>query len=311
MLSRGANSHSMKNLLFKWAARVFTPDVAANMAREGTMDANAPESADEEFMIVEDNGSDVTVFCWAGMAVLFAGMPAFEFRKLLKSQDDRYNLVFFRDLRRIGYMEKPDGSDGGIDFFQQKCQEVMDRLGSRHNVCIGASAGATTAIFFAARMKMQHVIAFGPIFDADLYTHWKQQLRHYFNFKCLFTEPQAWFEVIMMMLGGHVVKRKMRKRFGEEAISDVLAAYRNAQPRPKATVFHGKYCLPDRVQAHLLDPYPEVEYLPVETGRHNVAAILKRQGILADSIVDAIHRGIEERGLPSTESPQKAAAAGK
>lgn len=298
----------MKNMLFKWAARLFVPDVAANMAREGTMDTSAPDAADEQFMVVEDNGSDVTVFCWAGMAVLFAGMPAFEFRKLLVGQGDRFNLVFFRDLRRIGYMEKPDGSDGGVEFFQDKCQEIMDRLDSRYNICVGASAGASTAIFFGSRLKMDHVIAFGPIFDADLYTDGKQQLRHYLNLKLLFTEPQAWFEVIMMMLGAYAVKNKMRKRFGPEAINDVVAAYQNAQPRPKATVFHGKYCEPDRVQAHLLDPYPEVEFMPVETGRHNVAAVLKKQGKLADSIVDAIHRGLEERGFEPTTSPEEEAA---
>jgi len=302
----------MKNILFKWAARIFTPDVAKHMAREGTIDANAPASADEQFVVVEDNGSDVTVFCWAGMAVLFAGMPAFEFRKLLMNQGDRFNLVFFRDLRRIGYMEKPDGSDGGIDFFHDQCVEIMERLGSRYHICVGASAGASTAIYFGSRLKMDHIIAFGPIFDADRYTHWKQQLQHYSNLKLLFTEPQAWFEVIMMMLGGYVVKKKMRRRFGPEAIGDVVAAYRDAHPRPKATVFHGKHCLPDRVQAHLLDPFPEVEFLPVDTGRHNVAAILKREGKLADTIVDAIHRGLDERGFHSAaESPREAATAGR
>ena len=303
----------MKNFLFKWTARIFAPDVAANMDREGTMSTDAPSVADEQFMVVEDNGSDVTVFCWAGMAVLFAGMPAFEFRKLLVGQGDRFNLVFFRDLRRIGYMEKPDGSDGGVEFFQEKCQEVMAQLGSRYNICVGASAGASTAVFFASRLKMDHVIAFGPIFDADLYTDWKQQLRHYLNLKLLVTEPQAWFEVIMMMLGGYAVKTKMRRRFGPDAINDVVGAYRNAVPRPKATVFHGKYCAPDRVQAHLLDPFPEVEFVPVESGRHNVAAILKKQGKLAETIVDAIHRGLEERGIEATESPREeaAVAAGK
>ena len=294
----------MKNMLFRWVARIFVPDVAANMAREGTMNTDAPDSADEQFMVVEDNGSDVTVFCWAGMAVLFAGMPAFEFRKLLVDQGDRFNLVFFRDLRRIGYMEKPDGSDGGVEFFQEQCQEVMERLGSRYHICVGASAGASTAVFFGSRLKMDHIIAFSPIFEADIYTSWKQQFQHYFNLKLLFTEPQAWFEVIMMMLGGFAVKWKMRHRFGPDAINDVVGAYRKATPRPKATVFHGEHCLPDRVQAHLLDPFPEVEFVPVKTGRHNVAAVLKREKKLASAIVDAIHRGLDERGVEVQQRPK-------
>lgn len=287
----------IKNFVFKWVARIFVPEVAANMSREGTMSADTPVGPDEQFMIVEDNGSDVTVFCWAGMAVLFAGMPAFEFRKLLVDQGDHFNLVFFRDLRRIGYMEKPDGSDGGVEFFQEKCEEVMAQLGSRYNICVGASAGASTAVFFGARLKMNHIIAFSPIFEADLYTHWRQQLRHYTNLKLLMSEPQAWFEVLMMIFGGYAVKWKMRRRFGPDAINDVVAAYRTASPRPKLTVFHGDHCIPDREQAHLLDKFPEVEFAPVQTGRHNVAAVLKKQGKLADSIIQTIHRGLDERGV--------------
>lgn len=63
----------------------------------------------EKSFSVENNGADITIFCFASGAVLYAGLPTFEFRKILQDTGCKLNLVFLRDIRRMGYHVAPDG----------------------------------------------------------------------------------------------------------------------------------------------------------------------------------------------------------
>ena len=109
------------NYLVKLVTRTFMPELSRNMESEGTFDFTDPQSTQgavdlSRFIQVEDNGSDVTIISFAGMAVLFAGMPQFEFRNMLKEDRNNYNLIFLRDPYGTGYFRQHNGGGNGADF---------------------------------------------------------------------------------------------------------------------------------------------------------------------------------------------------
>jgi hypothetical protein len=293
------------NSLYKWLARTFVSDVAKNMEREGTFDLNADEQLKGEdlpHVLVEDRGSDVTIFSFAGMAVLFAGLPVFEFRKLLKQNGADYNLVFFRDIRRSAYVMKPDGTAGGPDFFRQEVERIKAELGSKYNVSIGASAGGAMAFHMARICDFDQIITFSPVLCRDVYTPWRRQLRHYFDIPKLIREPQAYMEVVLMTLGALAITRKVDKNIKNHPWRNVINDYREteAEKRPRATIYYGETNSPDGLTASMFSDIPEVKTVPVPTGRHNCAAVLKARGEMGDAIMNEIREGLERRATPQS-----------
>lgn len=286
-----------RNVVFKWVTRLFLPDLARSMAQERALRLNEPEGAGgsfPEYVQVEDRGADVTLFCFSGMAVLFAGLPAFEFRKVLAQQPLDCNLVFFRDVRRRAYMVAPDGTADEGDFYEAKVREVMSRLGTRYNVALGASGGGAAAFWFATRCGMNQIIAFSPAFPANVWTSWRAQLRAYFDLKKLVMHPTDYAEVALIAVSSRWLIRQIRKDTGGKGW-DVMATYRNCpSPRPRATVFFGEHCYSDAWQARLLSDLPEVKLAPVPTGRHNCPAHLKMQGRLGEVILNEVLEGMAE-----------------
>jgi hypothetical protein len=303
----------VKNAVYKMLARAFMPDVAKSMEREGTFDlADNDGGVDDSLphVVIEDRGSDVTIFSFAGMAVLFAGLPVFEFRKLLKHNGSDFNLVFFRDVRRFAYMLTPDGELGGAEFYKSEVQRIMKELGSTYNVSIGASVGGAAAFQLAMDCGMDQVITFGPVLSSNSYTGIRQQVSHLGDLPKLVREPQAYAEVALMTLGAAVILRKVEKRLGKGSWVEVSDNYIDyGAGRPRATIFHGARCRPDRRTASHLAHLDEVKVVPVETGRHNCAAILKARGEMGDIILREIEDGMAGRAHKSTDDqpqPQQA-----
>ena len=301
------------NKLYKLLASTFVPDVAKNMEKEGTfnfgddveVDANA-----NPHVIVEDRGSDVTIYSFAGMAVLFAGLPVFEFRKLLHERGDDYNLVFFRDVNRSAYLTKPDGTAGGPEFFMEEIDRISKQLGSRYNVALGASAGGAMAFYMALKCDMDQIVTFSPVLTRDVYTDWSYVVRNLGNIPKLIREPQAYAEVSLMTLAALAIKRKIHSKFDNRMWRDVNNMYIEMEsPRPLATIYHGERCLPDCVTAQRLAHLEEVKVVPVNTGRHNCAAIIKREGKMGAAVLDEVKRGIEIRGMRPAITEEEAPAA--
>ncbi len=304
------------NKLYKWLASTFVPDVAKNMEKEGTFNLGEEIKIDLDenpHVLVEDRGSDITIFSFAGMAVLFAGLPAFEFRKLLQERGDDYNLVFFRDVTRTAYITKPDGTAGGPEFYEAEVNRIIKELGSGYNVAMGASAGGAMAFYMGMNCNMDQIVTFSPVLSRDVYTDPSHVFRNIFNIRALFREPQAYFEVVLMTLGALAIKRKIDSKFKDRMFRDVHKFYLAMESnRPLATIYHGERCGPDCITANRLAHLDEVKTVPVDTGRHNCAAIIKREGRMGAAVLDEVRRGIEIRGYqPRTvEEPPAAQASG-
>jgi len=287
------------NKLYKWLARTFVSDVAKNMEREGAafdLDAGANQAEELPYVLVEDRGADVTIFSFAGMAVLFAGLPAFEFRKLLKHNGTDYNLVFFRDVRRSAYVQRPDGQPGGPAFFQNEVNRIKAQLGSTYNVAIGASAGGAMAFHMARVCNLDLIVSFSPVLCREVYTPWKRQIRHYFDLPKLVSDPQGYMEVVLMTLGALALTRKVERDVKNHPWQNVLQEYlEHKGPRPRAVIFHGATNSPDSLTARQLEHLPEVKVRPVPTGRHNCAAVLKARGEMGPAILDEINEGLALR----------------
>lgn len=299
-----------KGTIFRWAARVFSPKMARQMEREGSFDLywdNSRVFTDSDFVRIENRGSDVTIFCFSGLAVLYMGLPSFEFRSILRRRRKDYNLVFFRDLFRMAYHVAPDRSTGGLAYYETKIREIMAELGSKHYVALGSSGGATAALYFATRCGMDQVIGFSPALTQESYISWRSQLRAYFDIKNLIVRPKAYLEVAMIACAAWFVFHRFGKALGKENYWDVVKTYRTAAKRPRATLFYGKYCRPDAQQASLLADLPEVTMIQLETGHHNSPAHLQRRGELGSAIVDTIEnaRGADAHQTAATPSVQE------
>ena len=299
------------NFFIKLLSRIFMPSLARSMEQEGTFDFTDPgiSSGDfdrSQFIQVEDNGSDVTIVSFAGMAVLYAGMPQFEFRQMLKENDNNYNLVFVRDPRRAGYFEHPTGGPGGIDFYMPLVNETLEQLGSTYNVAIGASAGGAGAFYVSSFARIHQIVAFAPGFPPRVYIEPGRQLRTYFNLKKLLTEPAAYAEVVLVTLGANLVWRKICRVHGEENVPDITQCYLDVTPQPpRATIIFGARCAPDAAQAAYHKDIPSITLMPLDSGRHNCAADLKKKGMLGKTILGEIEAGLAAwRANPTPDTPE-------
>lgn len=296
------------NAFLRFAARLFMPGIAREMAREGQMDFRK-QGADREYDLgnyirVEDNGSDTTIIAFAGMAVLFAGMPQFEFRSILKKAGQGCNLIFVRDTRRAGYCEAPDGTPTGLQFYERIIREALDQLGSKYNIALGASAGGAGAFYVSSRLPIHQIITFSPGFPPEVYFAPATQLHTYFGLWRLIREPMAYFEVLLVTLAGLYIYRRAKQLRGEEGIPDIMGDYLRMKPEPpRATIFYGERCRPDSNQARMFQHVPQIHLRPVPTGRHNCAGVLKHLGTLESSIAEEI-----EAGLSAWQAGQKDAA---
>jgi pimeloyl-ACP methyl ester carboxylesterase len=241
---------------------------------------------------VDDRGSDVTIFTFAGLAVLYAGLPSFEFRRLLESAGDDYNLVFFRDIRRMCYHLRPGGEKDGLAFYEAQVRRVIESLGSTVNVGVGVSVGGSAALYFGARCGFDQVVAFSPGFPLSVYCSPLRQLQTYLNLPRLVRWPKAYAELILVTLGTAWSARRLQKTIGPAEIWPVLDEYRNCPKRPQAAVYYGRGCGPDARQAKLFTEFPEVECIGLPTPYHNCAGFLKRRGELGSTILGHVRTAV-------------------
>lgn len=275
--------------------RIFMPGLAQQMQQEGTFELKDDrEIVEDDYMLVEDRGADVTIFAFSGIDVLFAGMGRFEFRKLLANIGQDYNLVFLRDLHRFAYHVAPDGSPNGVAFHTAVINDVKARLGASTNIALGSSSGGQAAFYFATVCGMDGVLAFGPAFPHTVYTKARYQLQAWLDLVHLVREPVGYFEVILVCIGAWYQERMGTKRLrGHGTVWNVMKTYAEASPRPRATVFYGRFSPPDARQAKMIARFREVKLIALDTGRHNSPAYLKNRGLLADYVSRELRELVE------------------
>jgi len=281
----------------KLIVRTFFPGIAQSLEEEGQLDLHDGPAGTERIDIskhidVEDNGSDTTLICFAGMAVLYAAMPKFEFRKTLADTGGSYNYVWVRDIYRAYYDLAPDGSPNGLAFYAQGIGEVLDRLGSKNNIAIGASGGGAAAFAFSGVLPIGQVIVFNPAFPMAAYSSRGNVLRVVLDLGKLLCQPKAYTEVLFVTLGVVFLNRRCRRLVGAEHMMQPLECYLRKQSPPRATVFYSTNCLPDARQVEQFRDIPSVVAKPIVSARHNCMAELKQRGELGKLIHEEIAAGI-------------------
>ncbi|MCC6489181.1 MAG: hypothetical protein IT364_16900 [Candidatus Hydrogenedentes bacterium] len=301
----------LKEKVFRMLTRIFLPSLAKNMEEEGTFKVFEGENAisnEDDYFRIEDRGADVTVVIFSGLDVLYAGEPRFEMRRQLAGLGHSTNLVFVRDLRRLGYHVSPGGQPDGLDYYTRKLCEIMERLGAKHHVALGASLGGSAAFYFGKRCGMDHVIAFSPAFPFTVWMGWSPLLRALVDVKKLLNRPMDYMEVVLVALSANLIWHVGHKNLPGLRPWDVLDTFENSPGnRPQSTIFFGECCGPDARQAELVrNRLPEVKLVPVPTGRHNCPGYLKEQGRLASVLQEEIRSVLRDRGfaIGATSAPQ-------
>ncbi len=280
--------------------RVFFPGIAKSLDEEGQFDLRGARSNSDEIDLsrhidVEDNGSDTTLVCFAGMAVLYAAMPKFEFRKTLAESGGVYNFVWVRDIYRAFYDLAPDGSSGGLAFYARIVADALGKLNSRHNIAIGASGGGAAAFAFSGILPIHHVIAFNPTFPLGAYCSRKNICGILLDFRKLLRKPKNYIEVVFVTLGVRYLLHRNYRIVGAKNMTNPLECYLRKQPPARATVFYSTRCLPDAQQIEQFKDIPTVFVKPIESARHNCMAELKLRGELGALIHNEIIAGLAER----------------
>ncbi len=274
--------------------RMFAPGVAADLRAEGQLSfTDAPRNGDVDsssFLDIEDNGADTTLITFAGMAVLYAAMPKFEFKKILQSAGKPFNFVFVRDIYRSSYRLAPDGSDAGLAFYERAVRDALDRIGARYNIAIGMSGGGEAAFRISGATPIHHIVAFNPAFPLERYSALRNVFGVLLDARKLLFRPRAYAEVLFVTLGTRFLWKHNHRTIGRENPDLPLRDYlRRAAP---ATLYYSRDCLPDARQALTLKDIPSITLIPVESPRHNCLADLKKRGNAAVFIQDAIQQGL-------------------
>lgn len=284
-----AITYRLKNFGYRFGMRMFMPDLARQMEQDGLLDLPRDGEAPKiEFMKIEDNGADLTIFAFSGLDVLFAGLARYEFQKVLHDLNLNANFVFLRDIHRMGFQLTPDGQPGGPKFYTEAIAQTMKDLGASRNIAIGSSIGGSVAFAFGSAVGMDELILFGAALNMDGFSAPGMLRKCLFDVRQLVREPRAYAELLIVTLAARWARKGLAKKVGEENLSMPLDVYARAEKKPAVTLLYGETAWPDVGQAQLLRPLPRTRLVPLPTGRHNTPAFLKARGELAKYIADAI-----------------------
>lgn len=281
--------YTLKNAGYKAGMRLFMPDLARQMEADGLLDLPKDGEAPRiEYMKVEDNGADLTIFAFSGLDVLFAGLARYEFQGVLKKLGAHANFVFVRDVHRMGFQLKPDGTPGGPEFYKAEIIRVKQQLGASRNVGIGSSIGGSAAFAFGTACELDELILFGAAFNFDGFAApsmiWKCAL----DWRKLFTEPRAYLELLIVTLAARWARKGLDARVGEQNVTKPMELYAQSHRKPAITLLYGQTSWPDAAQAALIAGFPRTRLVPLPTGRHNTPAFLKARGELVPRIAQAL-----------------------
>ncbi len=281
--------YRIKNFGYKSGMRMLMPDLARQMEADGLLDLPVDGEAPRvEYMKVEDNGADITIFAFSGLDVLFAGLARYEFQGVLKKLGTHANFVFMRDVHRMGFQLKPDGSQGGAAFYKEEILRVKRELGASRNIAIGSSIGGSAAFAFGTATEMDELILFGAAFNFEGFAAPAMFWKCAGDMRKLFTEPRAYAELLIVTLAARWARKGFEARIGVENVSNPMQIYADAARKPAITLLYGETSWPDAEQAALLNGFARTRLVPLPTGRHNTPAFLKARGELVPRIAQAL-----------------------
>jgi len=286
--------------------RRFFPGIAKSLEHEGQFDFRDKRSSGNKAALpscieVEDNGSDVTLICFAGMAVLYAAMPQFEFRKTLTEAGAHYNFLWVRDVHRSFYCRTPEGAPGGYDAYARIVGDALTGLKSTFNVAIGASGGGGAAFAFSRTLPINQVITFNPAFPMGEYCSNRSMWRAVLDVKKLLVAPRDYFEVMLVTIGAGYLWKHCCRVLGAENMPDSLEHYVGNRPDLRATIFYSDHARPDAEQVLPLKNVSWITLKPVDSGRHNCMGQLKQRGEFGKVIQEVIQSALSVRDAVSPD----------
>ncbi|MBI5590352.1 MAG: hypothetical protein HY881_07730 [Deltaproteobacteria bacterium] len=271
----------------------FFPGLAENLAQDDeaqTLESkeNGTSSISED-VVWEDRGSNITVIAFAGMAVLYGGLPQFEFQKILSQEGQRYNTIFVRDVQRNAYMRSPQGGNNGIQYYQEAIRKAISHLPPSFNVTVGLSAGGMAPFLLCNGLALHHIIAFNPSFPQGQYAS-ESLFRLSLRMATLFSDPRSYFESLLVVLSVRLIWKRQCRLLGKNNIPDELQCYLNTRPKPPpASIFYSRLNPPDFRQAMGLSGIPGITLKPVDTSRHSALKWLRDSGKLGPLLHQEIH----------------------
>jgi hypothetical protein len=151
---------------YKTIREMFTPaNIAPISLRDIWLEPQLTPDDIANYCEIVDQNSPITVICFAGLALGYAGLPSYEFRKSLGAVGNSCNIIFIRDVRRFWYHLTPEGHVDGLDFYTTQLQAHVHALGTQSLITIGVSAGGYAALYFGWRLGADQVLAFSPQTD--------------------------------------------------------------------------------------------------------------------------------------------------
>jgi pimeloyl-ACP methyl ester carboxylesterase len=260
----------------KWIQAALTPVNTAPVSfRDLWQEPNFTAEQILDYCEVIDNRAETTIVCFAGLALGFAGLPSFEFRKSLGVTGEDFNLLFVRDIRRFWYHLAPDGTPHGLNFYAQAVQTLSQQLGTRYLVTLGVSAGGYAALYFGWRLGAHRIIAFSP--QTNLIVSLQSTLPQLLGFDRIWLHPRQYLREELMV--GLALRRrsKLLSQQLEFTHWGDLSQIHSQNPNPQ-TQTHLYYCQHnhlDRQQAIWLQGWTRTHVHACDCDLHNVAGYLR------------------------------------
>jgi hypothetical protein len=257
-------------------------------------------------MEVCDAHSDVTIFSIGGGVEVAGRGATYDFRGVLLRRGARYNRVFIRDPHLSCYHATPDGKPGGLACHIGKISDMAASLGSTYNIGLGASMGASAALYFGARCGFDDVVAFSPLFPLPEFGDRWSPYRAWANVGLLVRSPSRYLFDAALISMSRMYYRRTKQFAGEGGINPMIDEIRRSGLR-RATIYYGSKCCTDERHARLVADCGPVRYVVLAGAGHDSSRFLKLRGELTRAIMDPIEAGLaEHRGagggaaVPST-----------
>ncbi len=264
----------MLNRLKSVVQNTFTPENIAPLSLQQIW--QEPKLTPEEianFCEVIDRQSPITVIGFSGLALGFAGLPSYEFRKSLGSMGDVCNIILIRDVRRYWYHLTPEGDIGGLDFYTQYLQSQLQALKTKYLITTGVSAGGFAALFFGWKLGADQILAFSP--QTDLISYYKFNPLSLLKYRYTRKDLQSFLkEVLMVAIALRRRTRLLRRKLPLTQWGRLDAAQR-INERTQSSVYYCQDNALDTQETLKISALPGITLHACPCNQHNVAGYLR------------------------------------
>jgi pimeloyl-ACP methyl ester carboxylesterase len=265
-------------MLRKWLTPANLPD--GMTAKDFWQEATFSQAEIDNFSEIVDQGSQTTLVCFSGLALGFAGLPSFEFRKSLQAAEKQFNLVFLRDIRRFWYHLTPEGKSTGLDFYTDQIQAIQEKLGAKRLITLGVSAGGYAALYFGQRLGAEGILAFSPQTNLQRALNWDWGILRGLSKGWL--KEQAMIAAVLRRRTRLLQEKMPMAQWGD------LTQVQNPNPNTKIHVYYCQENWLDTREASTVNALKNVSFHGCTCSDHNVAGYLRERGELFSRLMESV-----------------------